>query len=206
MHGAIARTPRSIAALTTGAAKSTSHVVKRTLAFCPSRRNAQALAVAGSFPWVSHVWICSFRPLTPPFALTWATRSCAAASAGLSNGAIAPLLSNAQPMMIGAFACAVRCPAVAASALPIRTSASSPAVVNVHLPRALMYCLLFGSSSSVDYLAPGDTRSRGIRIRASQARSNASFPLRASSSPGTSHSESGHAFPNVPLSEKISRS
>ena len=33
-------------------------------------------------------------------ALICATRNCAAASAGLSNGAIAPLLSNAQPIVI----------------------------------------------------------------------------------------------------------
>src|SRR6266487_6197401 len=192
IQGAIARTPRSIAALTTGAAKSTSQVVKRTLAFWPSRRRAHALAVAGAFSWVSHVRIWSFRPLTPPFAFTWATRSWAAASAGPSNGAIAPLPSNAQPMMIGAFACVARCPAVAASALPIRTSASSPAVADAHLPRALMYCLLLGSSSLVDYTAPGDTWSSDIRIRAAQTRSNASFPLRASSSAGTSHNESDH--------------
>src|SRR6185437_4657246 len=48
IQGAIARTPRSIAALTTGAAKSTSQVVKRTLAFCPSRRRAHAFAIAGT--------------------------------------------------------------------------------------------------------------------------------------------------------------
>ena len=39
--------------------------------------------------------------MTPPFAFTCLTRSWAAASAGPSNGAIAPLLSNAQPIVIG---------------------------------------------------------------------------------------------------------
>jgi hypothetical protein len=90
------------------------------------------------FPCVSQVRICSFRPPTPPFALTFATCSCAAAKAGVSKGFMAPVLSNAQPMMIGGFACLLWCPDVAASALPITTNASSPTAANAHLPRTFI--------------------------------------------------------------------
>src|SRR3954453_3987378 len=67
MHGAIASTPRLIVSCTTGAAKSTSHVVKITLAPPPSSLSAHAFATAGLLPCVSHVLICSGRPPTPPF-------------------------------------------------------------------------------------------------------------------------------------------
>ena len=43
--------------------------------------------------------------MTPPVLLTAATRIFAAASAGPSNGAMFPVESNAQPMVIGAPAC-----------------------------------------------------------------------------------------------------
>src|SRR5438874_2000361 len=101
MNGATASTPALIDAWTTGAAKSTSQVVKMMLAPWPRSFVAQAFAIAGLLPCVSQVRICSGRPLTPPLALTCATRSLAAASAGPSNGAIAPLLSKAQPITIG---------------------------------------------------------------------------------------------------------
>ena len=39
--------------------------------------------------------------MTPPCALSCLTRICAAASAGLSNGAIGPFESYAQPITIG---------------------------------------------------------------------------------------------------------
>src|SRR5256714_12186165 len=78
----------------------------------------------------------SFLPLTPPLALIWLTRSFAAASAGPSNGAIAPLPSNAPPITIGGFA-ALRL--VAASALPITASASRAAAATANLPRPLIY-------------------------------------------------------------------
>ena len=45
--------------------------------------------------------------MTPPLALIRLTRTFAAASAGPSNGAMFPLLSNAQPITIGA--CAFVC-------------------------------------------------------------------------------------------------
>ena len=101
MHGATASTPRLIASCTTGAAKSTSHVVKMTFAPPPSSFSAQAFAIAGLLPCVSQVLICSLRAVDAAVRVDCLTRSCAAASAGLSNGAIAPLLSNAQPIMIG---------------------------------------------------------------------------------------------------------
>src|SRR6185312_13312463 len=117
MHGATASTPRLIASCTTGAAKSTSQVVKMMFAPCPSSFRAHAFATAALLPWVSHVLIWSWRPLTPPRAFTLLTCSFAAASAGLSNGAIAPLLSYAQPITIGfAEDDVVRAAAVVASA------------------------------------------------------------------------------------------
>src|SRR3954468_13347601 len=117
MHGATARTPALIAVWTTGAAKSTSHVVKMTFAPWPSSFVAHAFATAGLLPWVSHVLITTGRPETPPRLLSCATRSFAAASAGPSNGAIAPLLSNAQPITIGeAFGPAAPAPAKTAAA------------------------------------------------------------------------------------------
>src|SRR6478609_10288073 len=125
MHGATASTPRLIVSCTTGAAKSTSHVVNITFAPPLSSLTAHALAIAALLPCVSHVLICSLRPLTPPFAFSALTCNCAAASAGLSNGAIAPLLSYAQPITIGAAAGdEVRAAAVVASATTaIRTPA-----------------------------------------------------------------------------------
>src|SRR5215212_7308478 len=129
MHDATASTPRLIASWTTGAARSTSHVVNTTSAPCPSSLAAHAFAIAALFPCVSHVLSWSLRPVTPPFAFNWLTRSFAAASAGLSNGAIAPLLSNAQPITIGVAAGpVVRAAAVAASATTAasRTTSVSP--------------------------------------------------------------------------------
>src|SRR6266480_1718999 len=145
MHGATASTPRLIAVSTTGAASSTSHVTKSTAAFWLSRRRAQAFATSALLLWVSQVRICSFRPSTPPFALIWFTRNFAAANAGPSNGAMLPVPSNAQPMMIGAFALR---PLFAASALPIRASASSAAAATANLPRPLIYSLLLGSPAT----------------------------------------------------------
>src|SRR5215212_1462996 len=126
MHDATASTPRLIASWTTGAARSTSHVVNMTSAPWPSSLAAHAFAIAALFPCVSHVLSWSLRPVTPPRAFNWLTRSFAAASAGLSNGAIAPLLSNAQPITIGdAAGAVVLAAAVAASATPqARTTAS----------------------------------------------------------------------------------
>ena len=91
---------------------------------CPISFSAHALAIAGLLPCVSHVMISSLRPSTPPLALTWLTRSFAAASAGPSNGAIAPLPSNAQPITIGE-AAVVRAAAVAATATTVATTTSS---------------------------------------------------------------------------------
>src|SRR5207237_4889263 len=109
---------------------------------------------------------------------------------------------NAQPITIGGFA-AVRL--VAASALPITASASRAAAATANLPRPLINASSW-CPQSLDYTAPGDTRSTGLRIRASQTATNASLARQASSSTGVSHRESGQAFPKLPLSEKISTS
>ncbi len=101
MHGAIVSLPALIDSCTTGAAKSTSHVVKITSTFWPRSFAAHDFAIAGLLPWVSHVTILSWRPLTPPFAFHCLTRIWAAASAGPSNGAIAPFESKAHPITIG---------------------------------------------------------------------------------------------------------
>src|SRR5882757_8265184 len=58
-------------------------------------------ATSALLPCVSQVTILSGRPLTPPFALIFATSTLAAASAGWSNGAMLPVLSSAQPITIG---------------------------------------------------------------------------------------------------------
>src|SRR5688572_24440052 len=110
MHGATVSLPRLIDSVTTGVAKSTSQVTNMTCAPLPSRLAAQDFAFAGLLLFVSHVSILSGRPTTPPLALIWATRIFAAASAGPSNGAMFPLLSNAQPITIGAAAFVVEPP------------------------------------------------------------------------------------------------
>src|SRR5438093_530287 len=63
--------------------------------------SAHAFAIGALFPCVSQVLSTICRPPTPPFAFQYFRRSFAAASAGLSNGAMAPLLSNAHPLTIG---------------------------------------------------------------------------------------------------------
>ena len=75
--------------------------MKMMCAPLPSRLAAHDFALAGLLLFVSQVSILSGRPLTPPLALIWPMRIFAAASAGLSNGAMFPLLSNAQPITIG---------------------------------------------------------------------------------------------------------
>ncbi len=66
MHGATVSLPALIAFWTTGAAKSTSQVVKMTSAPWPISFAAHAFAIAGLLPCVSQVMILSGRPLTPP--------------------------------------------------------------------------------------------------------------------------------------------
>src|SRR3954470_5703105 len=166
MHGAIARTPRLIASCTTGAARSTSHVVKMMSAPWPSSFAAHDLATVGLLPCVSQVLISSFRPLTPPFAFTVLTRSCAAASAGPSNGAIAPLLSNAQPIVIGAAAAdCVRAAAVAAS--PSATTTAMAAASERELIPLIQDSLLVGRRGGATDVGGWDTRVglRNMEIR-----------------------------------------
>jgi hypothetical protein len=117
-----------IASWTTGAAKSTSHVVKITFAPCESSFAAHARAIAGLLPWVLQVAIRSGRPLTPPFALTCLTRICAAASAGPSNGAMAPLPSYAHPITIGALAADAVAATTATTTASVATSAANAPV------------------------------------------------------------------------------
>src|SRR5215211_2822328 len=94
----------------------------------PRRLAAHDLAFAGLLPFVSHVLIRTGRPFTPPFALIWPIRTLAAASAGPSNGAIAPVLSNAQPITIGACAVVVLppSPVPTAAIATVRTATSAP--------------------------------------------------------------------------------
>ena len=136
MHGATARTPRLIVSCTTGAAKSTSHVVKMTSAPCESSFAAQARAIAGLLPCVLHVAMRSFRPLAPPRAFTCFTRIWAAARAGPSNGAMAPFPSYAHPITIGSFGAAGADAAVnATTAVTVaRTAASAPVFLLVITP------------------------------------------------------------------------
>src|SRR5438874_5870310 len=86
--------------------------------------SAHAFAIVGLLPCVLQVLITSGRPFTPPLASSCATRIFAAASAGPSNGAMAPFASNAQPMTIGLPA-VVRAAAVAARTSPATAIATS---------------------------------------------------------------------------------
>ena len=101
----------------------------------PSRLTAHALAVVGLLPCVLQVLITRCRPpTTPPFALICLTRIFAAASAGLSNGAMLPLESKAHPITIGFFASVAALPPVApaTAATPIaapRSTARPPHLV-----------------------------------------------------------------------------
>ena len=109
-----------------------------TLAPLPISWSAHVLARAGAFPCVSHVMIFKGRPKTPPLALICFTRICAAASAGLSNGAICPVLSWAQPITIGdalrealTFAATARLASTASAA----ASTATLLVLVMHPPR-----------------------------------------------------------------------
>ena len=127
MHGATASVPWPIASCTTGVAKSTSQVTNMMSA-PPSRSDvAHAFAFAGSLFCVSQVLISRSRPSTPPSPLISSARIFAAASAGPSNGAIWPLESYAQPIVIGPDSCAPP-PVSAAVAAPSASpdSSSSP--------------------------------------------------------------------------------
>src|SRR2546427_4095315 len=100
------------------------------LAPWPSRLSAQALALAASLFCVSQVLITN---LYLPLVLICLTRIPAAASAGLSNGAIWPDWSKAQPMMTVFFAAgAARLPVVPARAA-IATTAANAAARMPHL-------------------------------------------------------------------------
>src|SRR5438105_12329693 len=103
MHGAIVSRWCLSDSCTTGEARSTSHVVKMAFACWPISLSAQVFDVVGLSPWVLQVLITILRPSTP-FLLNLAASILAAASAGVSNGCMGPLLSKAQPMTIGAFA------------------------------------------------------------------------------------------------------
>src|SRR5881392_4236421 len=100
--------------------------------------SAHALAADASLPWVSQVLITILRPFTP-FLLTFLSSSFAAASAGPSNGAIAPVLSCAQPMTIGPLA--AEC--VRAAAAATKTSAAAATITSAQRARllALMFLL-----------------------------------------------------------------
>ncbi|HZT53575.1 MAG TPA: hypothetical protein VE995_04260 [Gaiellaceae bacterium] len=93
MQGAIVSRSCFSATCTTGAARSTSQVVK--MIFAPSATSlfAHVVETVRSSPCVLQVLITSLWPRTPPFLLIWATRICAAASAGVSKGCIGPLPS-----------------------------------------------------------------------------------------------------------------
>ncbi len=136
MHGATVSLPALIDSCTTGAAKSTSQVVNITSTFCPSSFAAHDLAIAGLLPCVSHVTILSGRPLTPLLLLICLTRICAAASAGPSNGAMAPFESNAQPITIGLAVAADAVPATTATAVAAtaRSAVSAPFFLRVITP------------------------------------------------------------------------
>src|SRR2546423_2026153 len=121
------------------------------LAPWPSRLSAQALALAASLFCVSQVLITN---LYLPLALICLTRILAAASAGLSNGAIWPDWSKAQPMMTVFFAAgAARLPVVPARAA-IATTAASAAARMPHLVTRLTAPSSVGKRSRDSYSSP----------------------------------------------------
>src|ERR671918_832760 len=138
MHGAIVSLPRLMDSCTTGAARSTSQVVKMTSAPWLSSRAAQDLAVAGLFPCVSQVLISR---LTPGPRFTCRTRSLAVASAGPSNGAIAPLPSKAQPI-VTVFAC---CGEAEPTATAAAETATTPNTARTVLRTPIILALLCGA-------------------------------------------------------------
>jgi hypothetical protein len=82
----------------------------------------------------------------PPLRLSCWTRIFAAASAGLSNGAICPLLSNAQPITIGALA------ADALPPMPVRAAAAASvaASANHRLARPIKPLLFFDPVAGIE--------------------------------------------------------
>ena len=138
MHGAIVSLPAFSDSWTTGVAKSTSHVVKMMSAPLPSRLAAHDFAFAGLLLFVSQVSSLSGRPVTPPLALIWLMRTFAAASAGPSNGAMLPLLSNAQPITIGAGAFVVEPPSPVPTVATTSPDTASSAPRAPHLFRAVI--------------------------------------------------------------------
>ena len=105
-----------------------------TCAPFPRRFLAHDLARAGLLLFVSQVSIRIGLPPTPPFALIWRTWMRAAARAGPSNGAMLPLLSNAQPMTMAGLVAAelsLLAPpsAATATAVPTRSAAATPHLV-----------------------------------------------------------------------------
>ena len=138
--------PALIAVCTTGAAKSTSHVVMTMSAPRLKSLVAQVFAIAGLLPCVLHVMR---RSLMLFDLLTRAMCVFAVARAGPSNGAIAPTPSYAQPM-VTVFACsdaAVPPPTTATAA----TATASRASVALHtffmsallsvIPATMLPCL-----------------------------------------------------------------
>src|SRR6188472_3526876 len=134
MHGAIVSSLCLSDSCTTGEARSTSHVVKITFACSPISLSAQVFDVVGSSPWVLQVLITIWRPRTPPFLLILAASIFAAASAGVSNGCIGPLLSYAQPMTIGFLAADEPVRAAAAATKTSAAAATSTSAQRARLP------------------------------------------------------------------------
>jgi hypothetical protein len=135
-----------------GAENSTSQVTNMMSAPLPISPAAHAFALAGLLLFVSQVWITTLRPLTPPRALSCFTRTCAAASAGPSNGAMLPFESKAQPITIGSFTADVADPATiaATAATAVRSASSAPLFLALILPS----CGLDGSRPRAGRIRP----------------------------------------------------
>ncbi len=81
---------------------------------------------------VSQVLITNLWPAAPPLAFSFLIRIFAAASAGSSNGAICPDLSNAQPITTG-LALGAACPPLVATSAAIAAAAPRSASTAPHL-------------------------------------------------------------------------
>src|SRR5215210_7503258 len=103
-----------------------------TSAPCPSRLSAQDFAFAGLLLSVSQVLIWNW---TVAFfcALIWATRIFAAASAGVSNGFMFPVESNAQPITTFFLAAGAALPPVVPTSAATAAAPATSATNALHL-------------------------------------------------------------------------
>src|SRR5262245_35459005 len=138
MHGAIVSIFLARNCWIAAVAKSTSQVTMPITAPFDTTLLTQDFDTSGFEFWVSQATILSFVPFTPPAALILAASSFAAVYAGLSNGAIWPLRSAANPMTIGFLADFAPDAAVTPTTATATATTSASPPTTPHLFLALM--------------------------------------------------------------------